>query len=185
MSLDPLRHVKFFASVKHAGQQYSGGLPYTHHLASVAAVMARFTGRAFWLSEAFWLLDKEQDLLEACWLHDVVEDTETKVKEVAEMFGEEVARLVEAVTNEEGPNRKTRNALTYPKIRAAGILAVRLKLADRIANVETGGNLVSMYRKEHENFKRNLYTQGENEDMWTHLDKLLAVNPNQGESNAG
>ena len=56
----------------------------------------------------------------ASWLHDVVEDTETKLKEVEEMFGPEVARLVSAVTNEDGPNRKVRHALTYPKIREAG-----------------------------------------------------------------
>lgn len=160
MTLDPLRHVRFFAAVKHKDQQYSGGLPYTHHLAAVEAVLKRFGQDA-------------DVLLAAAWLHDVVEDTGTKVKEVEEMFGEEVARLVEAVTNEPGANRKIRAALTYPKIRKAGYLAVTLKLADRIANVETGGKLVDMYKKEYEDFHRALYTPGENEDMWAHLDRLL------------
>ncbi len=40
--MDPLRHVKFFATIKHAGQTYSSGLPYTHHLAAVEAVLRRF-----------------------------------------------------------------------------------------------------------------------------------------------
>lgn len=158
--MDPLRHVKFFATVKHAGQTYSSGLPYTHHLAAVEQVLRRFGVT-------------DETLLTASWLHDVIEDTETKRKEIEEMFGPEVATLVYAVTNEEGANRKIRHALTYPKIREAGPTAVRLKLADRIANVEAGGNLVGMYKKEHEDFKRALFSAGQNEDMWTHLETLL------------
>jgi len=115
-----------------------------------------------------------QDMIEAAWLHDVVEDTDTKLKEVEEMFGTEVSKLVSAVTNEPGPNRKTRAALTYPKIRET-TGAVALKLADRIANVEAGGKLVDMYKKEYEDFKRALYTTGQYEGMWKHLDSLLSV----------
>lgn len=158
--MDPLRHVKFFATVKHAGQSYSG-LPYTHHLAAVESVLKRFNVT-------------DEALLAASWLHDVVEDTDVKVKEIEEMFGHEVAVLVSAVTNEDGPNRKSRHALTYPKIREAGEKAIRLKLADRIANVESGGNLVGMYKKEHEDFRRALYTPGQAEDMWAHLNKILS-----------
>jgi (p)ppGpp synthase/HD superfamily hydrolase len=158
--MDPLRHVKFFATIKHAGQTYSSGLPYTHHLAAVESVLRRFQ-----------VVD--EDLLTASWLHDVVEDTETKLKEIEEMFGPAVARLVHAVTNEPGQNRRARHAATYPKIREAGDNAITLKLADRIANVEAGGNLVGMYKKEHEDFKRALYTPGQAEEMWAHLNQLL------------
>lgn len=158
--MDPLRFVKFFATVKHASQLYSSGLPYTHHLAAVENVLRRFG-------------HSDETMLSAAWLHDVVEDTSTKLKEVEEMFGADVARLVSAVTNEEGENRKIRAALTYPKIREAGPEAVRLKLADRIANAESGGNLVKMYKKEYVDFKRALFTSGQNEDMWKHLDTLM------------
>ena len=65
-----------------------------------------------------------------------------------------------------------RAALTYPKIRASAD-AVRLKLADRIANVENGGKLVDMYRREYEDFRRALYTPGQADPMWAHLDELL------------
>jgi (p)ppGpp synthase/HD superfamily hydrolase len=160
MGRDPLRWAKFFAVVKHGNQTYSGCLPYSHHLAAVEAVLRRFG------------VDM-QGFLEAAWLHDVVEDTNTKLKEIYEFFGDEVAELVGAVTNEPGPNRKIRSMLTYPKIRAVKG-ATRLKLADRIANVEQGGKLVDMYRKEYEDFRRNLFVTGENEDMWKHLDGLMA-----------
>jgi len=170
--MDPLRHVKFFAATKHRGQEYALGLPYTHHLANVEAVLRRFgVGNPFH-DPGNYVAQDDEDVLTAGWLHDIVEDTETSIKEVEEMFGPRVAVLVSAVTNEPGPNRKVRAALTYPKIRACPG-ATMLKLADRIANVEIGGNLVSMYAKEYEDFRRALYTAGENEAMWAHLDALL------------
>lgn len=161
MMLDPLRWARFFAAIKHGNQQYSGCLPYTHHLAAVEAVLRRFGV-------------EDQNMLQASWLHDIVEDTGTKLKEISEMFGDEVAELVGGVTNEPGANRKIRNALTYPKVRSTPG-ALRLKLADRIANVEQGGKLVEMYAKEYEDFKRSLYTpeQQHLQKMWDHLDGLL------------
>lgn len=157
--MDPLRHVKFFATVKHTGQLYSS-LPYTHHLAAVENVLRRFGV-------------SDETLLTAAWLHDVVEDTNTSLTEVEEMFGSKVAQLVHAVTNENGSNRKTRNLLTYPKIRAIGTDAIKLKLADRIANVEAGGNLFKMYKKEYGDFRQALFIEGQNEEMWHYLDMLL------------
>jgi (p)ppGpp synthase/HD superfamily hydrolase len=158
MTLDPLRWYKFYATVKHGDQKY-GFLPYTTHLAAVENVLRRFN-----ISDTI--------LLGAAWLHDVCEDTGTKIKEIEELFGEETASVVGAVTNEKGDNRKIRAALTYPKIRT-NKKAVTLKLADRIANVENGGSLVTMYKKEYEDFKRALYTKNENEEMWARLDRLL------------
>jgi len=157
--LDPLRRAKLFATSKH-GKQLYGRLPYTHHLNDVQRVLERFGVT-------------DVDLLTAAWLHDVVEDAGVKVKELAEMFNDRVSQLVEAVTNESGANRKIRAALTYPKIRAIPD-AVRLKLADRIANVEHGGKLVEMYRREYDDFRRALYSPGQWEEMWAHLDGLLA-----------
>lgn len=177
MSLDRLRWAKFYATVKHGDQKY-GSLPYTHHLAAVAEVIGRF------YSDLFVQDPKDPSnstqhggYEEAAWLHDVIEDTrgtdrEVKRKDIAEMFGERVADLVTAVTDEPGENRKIRKALTYPKIRACQG-AVALKLADRIANIEAGGDLKEMYRKEQEDFRRALYTPGEYEAMWKHLETLL------------
>jgi (p)ppGpp synthase/HD superfamily hydrolase len=165
LRFDPLRWAKFFAVIKHGNQQYSGCLPYSHHLAAVESVLRRFG-------------ETSERMLTAAWLHDVVEDTGTKLKEISEFFGDDVAELVGAVTNEPGPNRKVRNALTYPKIRDASPSALILKLADRIANVEQGGKLVDMYRKEYVDFRRALIPDrmvaGSSMDlMWKHLDGLM------------
>lgn len=161
--MDLLQAAKHFATLHHVirkGQLY-GALPYTHHLQDVERVLREFG-------------ENREVMLVAAWLHDVVEDTDVKVRDVEENFGEEVAQLVSAVTNEEGHNRKVRNALTYPKIRAAGPDATRLKLADRLANVRSGGSSLKMYVKEYSEFKHALYVPTDkNGFMWDALDRIL------------
>lgn len=129
-------------------------------------------------TDLYYIRDRDDnlsamDMFVAAWLHDVIEDTDTKYRDVEELFGHNVAQLVDAVTSVEGPNRKLRNAATYQKIRNAGIWAVRLKLADRIANVSNGGGSVKMYKDEYKDFRHALYTAGENEDLWFTLDCLI------------
>lgn len=172
--MDLITQAKKFATEKHVldnRQVYGNVLPYTHHLADVERVLLRFSF-------------VDDVIRAAAWLHDVVEDTrdkpnEVRVRDIKELFGEEVARLVEAVTSEPGPNRKTRNALTYPKIAAAGERAVGLKLADRIANVEFSGGASDMYKEEHPEFSRQLKGAAPPistvHAMWWHLDDLLEV----------
>lgn len=161
--MDRLNFAKYFATQEHVmkRQQTYGVLPYTHHLADVEAVLRRFP------------MAYTEDLLVAAWLHDIVEDCEVKLKYLIETFGERVAALVDAVTDEPGPNRKARKLATYEKTRSipGGVV---LKLADRIANVEAGGQLVQLYVKEHDSFRRGLYSYDPNvQSMWVHLDGLI------------
>lgn len=194
-----VRFARYFAIKEHGGQTYGPGLPYYVHLDSVARTVAEFwpelgdaesggfDGLPRHAADEYWYAVSRQfpgysrdfqDLRiitqAAAWLHDIVEDTPVKLKEIEEQFGSLVAALVEAVTNEPGANRKIRHALTYPKTRAMP-LAVYLKLCDRISNVRAGGALRQMYRKEHEDFRRALYTPGLFEPMWAELDRLLAT----------
>ena len=164
-----LRLAKELATNRHVfdKRQTYQGLPYTHHLKSVADWAITY-GVRLELAE-----DEQEDLIIAAWLHDLLEDTATKRKEIDEAFGVRVAELVWAVTNEPGPNRASRHAVTYPKIRALP-LAVLLKLCDRMANVQAGGSLVFMYNKEHEDFKRSLYTPGQWDMVWRDYEAELA-----------
>lgn len=172
-----IEQAMMFATQKHVldnHQLYGDLVPYTHHLAAVEQVLLRF---------GF----KDEELRVAAWLHDVIEDTRDKPNKVKrriieEKFGEPVGELVWAVTSEEGHNRAVRNAMTYPKIRAAGPLAVALKLADRIANIEFGGRGCDMYKKEHAAFRHGIYiaespgtgiTTDQVLAMQRHLDGLL------------
>jgi (p)ppGpp synthase/HD superfamily hydrolase len=157
-----IENARAFARDRHGVQLY-GDRPYSEHLDAVEAVLVRF-GHIDEIKRA------------AAQLHDVVEDTDTEIDEIARSFGAEVAALVGSVSSEPGANRRERNAKTYPKIRDTSG-AVIVKLADRIANVEASlagsPGLARMYRNEHPGFRDALYTPGVADEMWAHLDGLL------------
>lgn len=161
MNLD--KKARAFAVEAHGDQSY-GVEPYSVHLDAVHALAVAFGA--------------PPDVCVAAFCHDCVEDTAVTIAQVRELFGESVAGLVAAVTNEPGKNRKERNARTYPKIRQAGPDAVMLKLCDRIANVEAvstpkADSKIAMYQKEHEAFRAALYVAGEHESVWARLEAAL------------
>lgn len=120
-----------YAVAKHKGQLY-GGQPYVSHLDEVCAILIE-CGYGGCLV-----------LLLAAYLHDVVEDCAadwagrvTLLDEIAALFGEEVKRLVWAVTGI-GPTREARN--TTIKIKLIDYPAAKpLKAADRTANLRAAG----------------------------------------------
>ncbi len=166
MNPDPTK-AKHFAELVHAGQRYNDEVPYTVHLEAVVAVLARFG-------------TTDATMVCAALLHDAIEDTNTSYGDILKRFGVEVAELVFAVTSELGRNRSERNRKTYPKIFNAGHDAIKLKLADRIANVEYGmanGGKSNMYAKEFEGFRVGLYDEADTDlqTMWTYLGRLLTI----------
>jgi|ERR1035437_3989833 (p)ppGpp synthase/HD superfamily hydrolase len=156
-----LRAAQSFAETAHGDQKY-GEEPYIVHCKAVAMVLCRFGCT-------------DEHMLSAAFLHDVVEDTDVNINQIALVFGKTVADLVYRVTNEPGANRMAKHIATYPKIKSS-YDATMLKLADRIANVEASASdpgKMKMYVKEWPFFKESLYTPGVHEPMWKHLTKLL------------
>jgi (p)ppGpp synthase/HD superfamily hydrolase len=154
-----------FAILKHGDQKY-GNIPYVVHLDKVVQNLVEFGA-------------EDDKYVNAGYLHDVVEDTECTVGEVALYFGQHVSNMVYAVTSESGKNRKERNLKTYPKIRNFPDAKI-VKLADRLANVEhslaTKSPLLEMYRKEHTMFREHLYVPSDSriiQEMWGWLDGWL------------
>jgi (p)ppGpp synthase/HD superfamily hydrolase len=162
----------------HSGQKY-GGRHYVLHLYDAALVLAEFGFSPYMVEE-----DQRhhmQCIAIAVFLHDILEDTDLAYKDVRKEFGDEVADIVWAVTDEPGRNRKERHAKTYPKIRADW-RAMAVKLADRVANVRNCLNenprLLGMYVREWPEFKQALAGPAEErrpqiEAMWAHLEYLL------------
>jgi len=152
-----------FAQRAHAHQTYGDGAFHEKHLQRVVATLQSFG-------------ETSESLLAVAWLHDTVEDTATTVADIKREFGDDVADLVWRLTDETDGVRRERHTKTHAKIRQRSE-AVRVKLADRIANVEASieqrSHLLGMYRSEHAQFKRDLYRSGEWEDMWRNLDTLL------------
>jgi (p)ppGpp synthase/HD superfamily hydrolase len=161
---------RMYAGIVHAGQVYNDEVPYTHHLDLADSVAARF-GLTF------------PDFRCAVFLHDTIEDGgwRCSFNDIKNRFGEEVARLVWAVTDERGINRDERHRKTFPKTRAAGYNAIALKLVDRIANVEYGladkSGKGGMYAKEFREFAHALWRPEDAgttvELMWELLARLL------------
>lgn len=176
MAIALINDAMAFAIERHGPQMY-GQKPYHVHLMDTVNVLRRFFD---W--EAL-----PQEFVNAAWLHDVIEDTETTREEIERAFGQTVGTLVWAVSNEPGANRAIRHALTYPKVRET-MGAINVKLADRIANLEQSvshdrfgrppQNLFWMYNKEWGSFQRELRTRcaGESAEaalMWSYLDDLF------------
>jgi (p)ppGpp synthase/HD superfamily hydrolase len=153
------------AAIKiHSSQNYDSIFPYEKHLEDVVQI----------LREAGFC----NKLLVAGYLHDSIEDGAVSYSKIKDYFGEDVAEIVYAVTDELGRNRKERKKKTYPKIRDNDD-AIAVKLADRIANVEHGGK-IGMYRKEHDHFERQLkmfhnIDNEQHEHLWKRLEKALGL----------
>ena len=73
-----------FAAEKHSDQKRRSGEMYINHPVEVAVILAE--------------LKMDCDVVCAALLHDTVEDTETSLADVAGIFGETVAELVDGVT---------------------------------------------------------------------------------------
>ena len=85
-----------FAREKHHGDvRKCTRIPYLSHLLAVASLAIEDAASDLQLDDRF------EDIAMAAVLHDVVEDTPVSVSEVADRFGPEVARIVQACSDAE------------------------------------------------------------------------------------
>jgi (p)ppGpp synthase/HD superfamily hydrolase len=119
------------AAVAHAGQQRKGApVPYFTHAAGVALILARSGFR-------------DEGLLAAAILHDVVEDTDVSVEQLRGQFPEAVVALVVTVserkTDPRGGKRpwEDRKRDHLQQIATAPVGARAIVLADKLHNLET------------------------------------------------
>src|SRR5512146_1260749 len=124
-----LRRAYVFSAFEHKGQVRHSGEPYLIHPIEVANILA----------------DLKLDIvtLVAGLLHDVVEDTLTTVDRISEVFGGEVAHLVDGVTKISAitfSSSEERQAENFRKMLLAMVDDIRVilvKLADRLHNMRT------------------------------------------------
>ena len=122
-----------FAEEKHRGQKVpSSEAPYLRHVTTVAAeVMNAIAVRAADDPVA------HPTLAVACaLLHDVVEDTDCELKEIAMHFGDEVAHGVSALTKDAALEKSERMADSLRRIKEAREEVAMVKMADRITNLQ-------------------------------------------------
>jgi GTP pyrophosphokinase len=127
--IELLRRAYVFSAFEHKGQVRHSGEPYLVHPLEVANLLA----------------DMKLDAVAvaAGLLHDVVEDTLTTTERIQEVFGHEVAHLVEGVTKISAivfASSEERQAENFRKMLLAMVDDIRVilvKLADRLHNMRT------------------------------------------------
>ena len=128
-----LRRAYVFSAFEHRGQVRHSGEPYLIHPLAVADFLA----------------DMKLDAvaIAAGLLHDVVEDTLTTIERIQELFGSEVAHVVEGVTKISAipfSSSEERQAENFRKMLLAMVDDIRVvivKLGDRLRNMRTLNHL--------------------------------------------
>src|SRR3954470_18387885 len=97
--------------------------PYINHLLEVASLVAEATD------------GQDPNLVIAALLHDAIEDQEVPREMIADSFGEDVAELVEEVTDDKTLERHARKRAQVETAPSKSPRAKLLKLADKGSNL--------------------------------------------------
>src|ERR671914_2432839 len=144
-----LRRAYVFSAFEHKGQVRHSGEPYLIHPLAVADFLA----------------DMRLDVVAvaAGLLHDVVEDTLATIERIQELFGPEVAHVVEGVTKISAirfSSTEERQAENFRKMLLAMVDDIRVilvKLADRLHNMRTLHHLPEERRTKIAQETRDIY----------------------------
>lgn len=127
--IDIVEKARVFATAAHHAanhvRKYTGE-PYINHPAAVVDLVRS--------------VQHTPEMLAAAWLHDTVEDTGVTPQLICDEFGEEVASLVEMLTDVSTPhdgNRAVRKAMDRDHTAKASPEAKTIKLADLIDNTHS------------------------------------------------
>ncbi len=126
---DALNRAYVFAMKKHGAQLRESGDPYYSHPIEVAGILTKFK------------LDCASII--AGLLHDTVEDTDTTIEEIEQLFGKQVASIVDGVTKlamieqKSGSSKQAENFRKLLLAMSDDIRVLLIKLADRLHNMRT------------------------------------------------
>ncbi len=118
-----------YADQKHASQKRKDGSPYIIHPLAVAVIVAE--------------MGLDTDAVLASILHDCIEDTDASHDDIAKLFGNTVAELVEGVTKLTRANFSSTEQAQMENLRkmfmamSKDIRVVLIKIADRLHNMRT------------------------------------------------
>ena len=129
VDIEVIKKAYTFAEKAHEGQMRDSGEPYIIHPIEVAKILSD--------------LGMDTSTIAAGLLHDVLEDTSCTYEEMSQMFGVEIADLVNGVTKLGKIEYKTKEEQQADNVRkmllamAKDIRVIIIKLADRLHNLRT------------------------------------------------
>lgn len=127
--IEQIEKAYLFAKRLHEGQYRISEEPYIIHPVEVAKILVG--------------LKVDSHTLQAAFLHDILEDTDTQPEEIEKLFGKDVLTLVQGVTKLgklQFKSKEERQAENFRRLfiaMASDIRIVFLKLADRLHNMRT------------------------------------------------
>lgn len=127
--LELIKKSYVFSAKVHAGQMRVSGEPYLSHPLEVSAILTQ--------------LRLDVPTISTGLLHDTVEDTLTTMEEIEDLFGKEIAFLVDGITKISKLEHSTKIESQAENIRklmlatAKDIRVILIKLADRLHNMRT------------------------------------------------
>src|SRR5215510_13172206 len=128
-NLELIRRAYIFSAKEHKGQVRASGEAYLTHPLEVANLLAEMKMDAVTVSVGL--------------LHDVVEDTLVSLEKIEELFGSEIAHIVDGVTKISQirfTSREEKQAENFRKMLLAmtdDIRVIMVKFADRLHNMRT------------------------------------------------
>src|SRR3990170_8374578 len=131
--LDVIKRAYVFSAKVHEGQTRLSGEPYLSHPIEVAAMLAD--------------LRMDASTVAVGLLHDTVEDSRTTVEKIKELFGAEIAGLVDGLTKlsritfDKKEDHEAENFRKMILAMGKDIRVIVIKLADRLHNMRTLGSL--------------------------------------------
>ncbi len=140
VSWEKVEKAFLYALEAHKGQKRVSGEDYISHPVEVACILAS--------------LEMDTQAICAALLHDVVEDTEITLEDITELFGEDVAIMVDGVTKLgkiQYTNQEDRHIESLRKMflaMAKDIRVIVIKLADRLHNMRTMKSMPEQKRRE-------------------------------------
>jgi GTP pyrophosphokinase len=130
-----IREALAYGEAAHLGQFRKSGEPYISHPIAVARILTP--------------LHLDTQAIIAALLHDVIEDTEITMAQLAEKFGKPVAQLVDGLSKLDKIEFETREDAEAENFRkmllamARDVRVILIKLADRLHNMRTLGSMTA------------------------------------------
>ena len=127
MKKNSIKLAQSFAEERHYGQVRKGskGIPYFEHIKEVVELVKISSTKI------------DDSVIIASYLHDIVEDCKATRNEIKDLFGRDVIKLVEEMTDKPSNSETERWSNQIMAAKLLSVDASLIKLADKISNLES------------------------------------------------